>query len=255
MEYRKTDRRDKSPAPALRKGLEILELLSTEPRPLKLPLICTRLGRSRSEIMRMVQELESRGYVVQDQSHGYTLSNKLFSLGIQRPSIKTLLEVALPVMRELSDQIWQSCHLAVLSGAQMSVIARVEAPTPVSFSTRVGHHQLVSNSSSGLTIYAYQNTLVQRRIESQLRLEIEDFDVGQLRAAAGGIRQVGYNLTKSQYIKGVTDISVPILLHDEAVAALTAPCISVRGDSLRRKDRIHYLTEAGKRISELSGGI
>ena len=45
-------------APALKKGLEILELLAAATAPLNMSDISTALGRSVSEIFRMLQVLE-----------------------------------------------------------------------------------------------------------------------------------------------------------------------------------------------------
>jgi len=94
------DRRYK--APALEKGLDILELLATTSSPMTLTAIVNDLDRSHGELFRMVQVLEFRGYIEQDPAaDGYLLTDRLFSLGIQRPKTHSLIEVALPVMRQL----------------------------------------------------------------------------------------------------------------------------------------------------------
>src|SRR5271170_6716179 len=116
-------------APALEKGLDILELLAGSRQPLSLNQISSTLDRSTSELFRMVQVLEFRGYVaIAGSGDGYVLTNKLFAIGMRRAPTKDLIEAALPVMRRLSESIRQSCHLAVASGDQMVVVARVEAP-------------------------------------------------------------------------------------------------------------------------------
>src|SRR3546814_5506261 len=101
-------------APALDKGLDILELLASEPLPMTLTAIVNRLERSHGELFRMVQVLEYRGYIEQDRaSDGYRLTDQLFSLGMQQPRIQNLVEIALPIMRQLTIAVEQSCHLAV----------------------------------------------------------------------------------------------------------------------------------------------
>src|SRR5690625_5621333 len=49
---------------------------------------------------------------------------------------RTLLDAALPIMNDLSRAIGQSCHLAVLSGDQVVVVARIESPRDLGFSVR-----------------------------------------------------------------------------------------------------------------------
>ena len=100
-------------APALEKGLDILELLVAEHSDLSLSNIAQKLGRSTGELFRMIQVLERRGFVEQSRESGaYRLSGRLLSLGMDQPMVKTLVEIALPHMRQLSLEIGQSCHLA-----------------------------------------------------------------------------------------------------------------------------------------------
>ena len=50
-------------APALEKGLDVLELLSREDEGLTVSVIAKRLSRSVSELFRMLVVLEQRGYI------------------------------------------------------------------------------------------------------------------------------------------------------------------------------------------------
>src|SRR5438552_14932245 len=68
-------------APALEKGLDVLEMLAAQSEPMTLTAIVTRLGRSHGELFRMVQVLEYRGYIEQEPGGaGYRLTDRLFSL-------------------------------------------------------------------------------------------------------------------------------------------------------------------------------
>src|ERR671924_391759 len=50
-------------APALEKGLDVIELLAAEKSPLNLSAISQRLGRSAGELFRMLQVLEFKGFI------------------------------------------------------------------------------------------------------------------------------------------------------------------------------------------------
>lgn len=52
-------------APALEKGLDVLELLSSHGRPMTPSQMSVTLKRSVSELFRMIQVLEFRGYIEQ----------------------------------------------------------------------------------------------------------------------------------------------------------------------------------------------
>src|SRR5579871_5842145 len=68
-------------APALEKGLDILEYLATESVPVSQADLARALGRTPSEIFRMLVLLERRGYVSKDApSARYSLSLRLYAM-------------------------------------------------------------------------------------------------------------------------------------------------------------------------------
>ena len=58
-----TTRRSRYPAPALEKGLDILELLASVSQALTHSEIANRLDRTLTEVFRMLVCLEERGYI------------------------------------------------------------------------------------------------------------------------------------------------------------------------------------------------
>src|SRR5689334_16266547 len=90
-------------APALEKGLDVIELLAAQKSPLNLSAISQRLGRSSGELFRMLQVLEFKGFITgSENGTGYVLTNKLFALAMAQAPVRSLVETALPVMRKLS---------------------------------------------------------------------------------------------------------------------------------------------------------
>src|SRR5690348_6635533 len=91
-------------APALEKGLDILELLAEVGEPLSTRAIAERLQRSKSEIFRMVFVLQQRGYLVREAgTERLALSRRLFDLGIRTPGGRQLTSVVLPLMERFSE--------------------------------------------------------------------------------------------------------------------------------------------------------
>src|ERR1700730_15988185 len=89
-------------APALEKGLDILEAMAEKAAPLSVRDLADSLGRSKNEIFRMIHVLITRGYVERDgETDEITLTNKLFALGLRTPQSKVLMAVALPEMQKL----------------------------------------------------------------------------------------------------------------------------------------------------------
>src|SRR5271168_3637913 len=144
-------------APALEKGLDILRLLAGERVPMTLSAICERLDRSQGEIFRMVQVLQSRGFIDQDpRTDGYFLTDLLFSMAMQQPVTQGLVEIAIPVMRGLAAEIGQSCHLALHARGDIVIVARMESMEQIGFSVRVGYRLAITQAVSGVTLFAFQ---------------------------------------------------------------------------------------------------
>ncbi|MBB5712270.1 IclR family transcriptional regulator [Sphingomonas xinjiangensis] len=238
-------------APALEKGLDILELLATEPRPMTLTRIVNSLGRSHGELFRMVQVLEHRGYIEPDPSNeGYRLTDRLFSLGMQQPRTRNLIELALPVMRELAASAGQSCHLALHTRGEMVVVARMESGEQLGFSVRVGYRRPLMQAASGAVLYAFQPADVRRRWEAQLDPQPSQEELAAFRAHAESVRERHVELTPSQSVAGVTDISAPVMRGGIAAAALTVPYLKKLEPSPSVKDTAVLVREAADRISD-----
>jgi DNA-binding IclR family transcriptional regulator len=213
-------------APALEKGLDILELLAGSREPMSLNQISARLGRSASELFRMVQVLELRGYVgAADSGGGYILTNKLFAIGIQGARTKDLVEAALPVMRKLTERVYQSCHIAVVSGDQMVVVARVEAPGDLGFSVRVGYRMSLVSCASGLVLYAFQPESVRAEWKERLSQSLSRRAWADFEERGHCVRKAGHLIVDSTAVAGVVDLSAPVMQLGSVAAALTMPYV------------------------------
>ena len=241
-------------APALEKGLDVLELLAHARKALTLSQISARLDRSVSELFRMVQVLEARGYVaLSPKGEGYELTNKLFSLGISRGPSQNLLASALPLMQALSEQTRQACHLAIASDDHMVVIARIEAPGDLGFSVRVGYQRPLAHSTSGLVLYAFQDTATRDAWRPLLRAGMTSDDWQAFEAQADQTAARGHVAAPSDYIDGITDISAPVSNDVSTIAALTMPWIHVQ-DGIPLDEALGLLKTTARQLSKALGG-
>jgi DNA-binding IclR family transcriptional regulator len=237
-------------APALEKGLDVLELLAAQTEPMTLTAIVKQLGRSHGELFRMVQVLEHRGYIEQEPGReGYRVTDRLFSLGMQQPRTATLLEIALPVMRGLAESAGQSCHLALHSLGDIVVVARIESAELQGFSVRIGYRRPLPKTASGAVLYAFQPDDVRRRWEAMFNPKLSRDELAKFRADADAIRQAQVALTPSKFVVGVTDISAPVMRGGLAAAALTVPYLEKLLPSLSPKDTAERVRESAFRIS------
>lgn len=236
-------------APALEKGLDVLELLAAHRGGLTLAQISNALDRSSSELFRMVQVLEARGYVGRAADEdGLILTNKLFALGMTRAPAKDLLDAALPVMRSVAQRIGQSCHLAVASGDQMVVVARIEAPGDQGFSVRVGYRRQIVEATSGLVLYAFQPDGIRAIWAEALRAGASAATWKAFEANAAQARKDGHVRAASYVTKAVVDLSVPIQGPDGVAAALTCPYVDTP-TALPMADTVAGLQKAAAEIT------
>jgi len=77
-------------APALDKGLDILELLASRDGAMSQVEIAKSLDRSAGEIFRMLNRLVRRGYVQRTEEDRYALTLKLFELAHATPPLGRL---------------------------------------------------------------------------------------------------------------------------------------------------------------------
>jgi DNA-binding IclR family transcriptional regulator len=237
-------------APALEKGLEILELLAGEASSMPIAAIGQRLGRSTNELFRMMQVLQYRGFIKQEAAGRYRLTDKLFSLGMEQPRTRSLLEVALPAMRELAVRIGQSCHLAVHSEGQIVVIARMESDEQIGFTVRVGYRQSLLKTTSGAVLYAHQNTDTRKRWAAMWEPQPSSQELASFLQRCESIRGRGHEMAVSGFVAGVTDISAPVMRGGQATAALTVPFVHSNVLRLAMEETVGHIEAAAREISE-----
>lgn len=230
-------------APALEKGLDILEMLCRSEQPLTQKEMAVKLGRSVGEIYRMVACLAERNYVTQVDDSSYTVTTKLFELSHINPPTHRLLFEAMPIMQRLARELDQSCHLTVYSQGKQVVLAKVDTPSGMGFSVRAGSELDVLISASGRVLLAFQNDEIRRlRIEESLQRR-PDQSHPQTGAILDTIRTIGFESIPSVQVRGLYAVSFPILnTQGNAIAALTVP-YSERIDQNQRKS-IPVVTEA-----------
>lgn len=238
-------------APALEKGLDILELLSKDLTPLSTTTIAEKLNRSNAEIYRMILVLEQRGYIDKSEElDGYQVTRKLLQLGTEHEPIKDILEFSKPIMRKLAEKTSMSCHISVESQEQIVVIARIETPSNFSYSVRVGYRCPIVQAASGKTLFVNQTPEKKARMLKRLSEHHNEKEINDFLVECKKISKQGYLNAPSTFVKGVTDLSYPIMDNDVAVASLNVPFIERIPEELSVNDVLVELKQAAEEISQ-----
>jgi DNA-binding IclR family transcriptional regulator len=249
----KSGQRPRYGAPALEKGLDILELLSESPDGLNQADIAKGLGRTVGEIFRMLDCLVRRQYVtVQRPADTYGLTLKLFELSHRHPPIRRLIDEALPLMKHVTRQTLQACHLAVLHDSNMVVLAQVDNPGDMGFSVRMGAQLRALQTTSGRVILAFHSPAERARLLDDYAGDSgKALDRRALEKQFALIRERGYGEDNSEQVSGVRNISFPVLnFAGDAIAAIAVPYLRRIEDSDENIARIRVLLrEAASRLS------
>ena len=118
-----TKREKRYSAPALEKGLEIIELLARTPEGLGLNAISERLGRTKTELFRMLKVLHDAEYLdYSDSDYIYRLSLKLFRISHRFAPVHNLNKLAMP--------IWPApcCWACTISGFRLWTASATLSP-------------------------------------------------------------------------------------------------------------------------------
>ncbi len=211
-------------APALDKGLDILELLAEVDEGLSQAEISRTLGRSPNEIYRMLDTLVRRGYVRRALGDRYELTLRLFDLSHRHRPLNRLIGHAMPVLRRLSREAQQASHLVVAERDALVVVAQVDGPDYWSMSVRVGARVGLIDTGSGHVILANVPADAQRALIEGQGLRPGDVLTPAFADHLARVRARGHEDIPSRQVACVRNLSVPVPgPAGVAIAALTCP--------------------------------
>jgi DNA-binding IclR family transcriptional regulator len=243
-------------APALEKGLDILELLAGDPAALTRSEIAHRLRRTIGEVFRMLVCLDERGYVCQvDADERYQLTLKLFELAHKHHPLQRLVAAAIPLMQQVAQTTGQSCHLAMLSHSEVTVIAQVDSPGKMGFAVRLGANIDLLDTASGHVILTFQKREVQMRILRAWQHRSRKRLPRSLYQHLEAIRHRGHEELASYQVRGVVNISFPVLSQQgAAVGAMAVPYLQQIGVRIGLAQVRQELLKASETLSLAIGG-
>lgn len=247
-------------APALDKGLDILEFLSEQGIACSQAEIGQGINRSPSEIYRMLICLEERDYIIRNVNSGkYRLSLKMYNLSHIHSPFDELKKVAQYPMQLLSETTKQSCHLSVIYQDKLMVINQMRSPGAVSLSIQEGVLFPLSLTSSGKVLLSMLSDEERKRVLAQdvhypgmTKKRQKEIDLMILDTAFKG-----YNYSNSDLTQGVSDFAFPIGSNDSSlIAALAVSSLSsIMKEDARVDDILEAIRLAQKSINKALGII
>lgn len=229
-------------APALEKGLDILEYLSGESKGRTQAEVAQALGRNQSELYRMLTCLEERGYIAREEGGGgFRLTLRLFELGHRQHTAALLRKASRLPMEALAEEIGESCHLSFQHGMSLIVMMERMPARRVCLSVGEGATFPMGRTASGKVLLSRMSA------EASSRVLDEDPEITRLpkaaqkriRAEIDGVRAHGFLAEASELTEGVADIAVPIGVDGSGTAAVLAISYLNSGKNAARKQRTY----------------
>jgi DNA-binding IclR family transcriptional regulator len=247
------DEADRYRAPALDKGLDILELLAGTTEGLSQAEIAKALDRTPNEIYRMLDRLVRRDYVRRTSGDRYELTLKLFELAHMAPPIARLVGQSMPVMRNFVRDAQQAVHLVIHDRNVLVVVAQVDSPGYWNVSIRVGARIGMINTGSGHVFLAFASKEERQFMledPTTRKMEILSADIENRLAL---VREQGHEAMRSHQVAGVINLSVPIFDSlGNVIAALTCPYTQRLddNDAPGQDEALALLRSAGREIND-----
>lgn len=251
------DNESKYQAPALDKGLDIMEYLSLKATSLSQTEIAAGISKKPNEIYRMLVCLENRGYLIRDEVSGkYKLSLKLFHLSHRHSPVDDIRRASQYPMDELSSDINQSCHLGILYIEKLMVISQSRSPSAISLSIEEGSLFPLLLTTSGRVLLAFMRDEERLHLlrRNDLYMSQTARQQKQTLALLDEIRTLGYCVKDSDSTRSVTDICIPLCTSQgDIIAALTVAALTSKSDQSVSFDAIVEKTKvaAGKILERL----
>lgn len=204
------DRPAKYSVPALEKALDVIEHLSETAVPMTQSELSRALNRSASELFRILTALEMRGYLRRDAGGRYSLTLKLFELSRTHSPYDDLLEIALPAMRQLSEDVAETCHLTALRESDIVVLAQHESPNPIRLSVEVGsRHSPLSTTSGRILLSAMTDEERTAYLHDYTDFASRPLDVREtFLTRVRAVRERGHEISDGERFVGGLDIGV-----------------------------------------------
>jgi len=245
-------------APALEKGFDIIELLAAAPDGLTSTEIAQRLKRSLSEIFRILVVMERRGWLTKNaDTDRYSVSYHVLEHAFRATPVQGLGVLAAPIMYGLALATEQSCHMAVISHANVIIVLQQDSPGHSGFGVRLGDNCNIVTSCSSHVLLAFSDSTTQERLLATVRATPAT-ELKKLRDRLKLVARRGYETKPSSRHVGVHDMSYPVFGSDSRIrAALTIPFLSVI-DGTQRADMEQarkMLADAAQKISRGLGWI
>ncbi len=214
----------KSLAPALDRGIDVIELMASSSEPLSFSEIQDALPIPRASLVRILNILNNRGLIDKMPENGhYRLGMKLLYLGNSIQDKISLRSVAFPYMQRLAQLVHETVELSTLDQDQVVLLDQIEGLGDVRLYSRVGAaYPYFHVTAVGKLYLAYMEPTKRRHSLQKIGLpavtEKSITDIETLERELADVLQNGYACENQELRKGVCRVVAPVFDHNDKLA-------------------------------------
>ena len=238
---------------SIKKALLILECVGKSTRPLKASEVANLTKLERATSFRILTYLTSLGYLFKDiNTNSYSLGHKIFEYGDKSDFLKSLTNLCLDSIRELSIETQHITYLAVLEGPHVVYCDKVDPSgiaAPRAFRMRLDAH----SCALGKAMLAHKSYEELKEIYKSYSLHKHTSNtitnLNKLYSELKKINNNGYSINEAETFDYVYGIGAAILnTQNRAIAA-----ISISGT--KGSINIKTIPDLAKKVIETSHEI
>ncbi len=248
--------RDKEFMTTLAKGLAVLGSFDKRRPAMTLSQAAEIAGLSRATARRILRTLTELGYVVQT-GRQFSLSSGILKLGFAYLATRNWIDHATPLMRQLSEELHESCSAAILQGCEVVYVARIPARRIMSVGIAVGSRLPAFHTAIGrVQLGLLDDAEIWRRLRASRIEPHTPSTITDLQALFDRVRDdaaQGFSIVDEELERGLRSIAVPIVGRDGGVVAgLNLSTHSTR--TTRNEMRERFLPRLKAAAEEISLG-
>lgn len=254
MASKRQDKSDSYNVSNLTRGLDMMELLLKHPGGLGVSEISRELSIPVNAVFRIASALAERGYLLKDEgTKVFVLSASLMSMGYRMGDRHGLVETAMPLMRELRNEVGEPVVLCIMDKENALVLDFVPGHHMFQFVVASGAKVPYHASAPGKALLAFLPESERTAMVARLKLtRFNERTVATKAALAKELdrtRRLGYAEDHGEEREGVRCVAAPVFdRRGYPVAAIT-----LTGPS----DRVTEgkLASLGEKIKACAAGI
>ncbi|MDW5325026.1 IclR family transcriptional regulator [Plantactinospora sp. KLBMP9567] len=205
---------------AVERTVAVLRALAESPPGASLTELVKATEIPATTLHRMLGVLRGTALVRETADGRYALAAGTMTLARSYLDGLDLRQEALGVMRPLSAQTGETCHLGVLALVHVVYIEKVDSPSPVRMYSRVGQTNPALTTAIGRAILAHSPAhVLDGVIEAHGRLSGEPVVRVDIDALLAGVRADGYARDLQESELGICCVAAPVFDHAGHVVA------------------------------------